>query len=957
MKKYLLALPVLMLLALSGCSSDDVVENDPPSPEPPPAVEEKTENFELSEDNAVVETSEYTIALPPSVFGDEKLTLEVAQKSPSTPIVEGGDNCTVYDIKLGDIHDLPGVAEIRIPRPATRAASGKRLGVAYYNEEKKEWYPVDWHMSGDTVVITTDHFSEFALFDIIKENTSKQKYVDYFFGYPEVALNQTKEVIDILYKLSQTDCKESELIDVVSNVYGKASQFGIDILYNVIQGMGYENSFLSSYGNHLGYIGLLFSLWDIARKQHAGDTVGLGGASLKTIGSYYVGLAASAIGTSLMFVSMGAIAIFDYALNMYMEDISNWRKDGYREMYRLYYDRNRRTTQQWYNVLSPVFRQKGKTEQEVNAEVDKIVTDYCKSFWDDDATVGLYYEEVFHRVDDGWGGLSNELMANITTEHKSELYSYMIPNVMKLISSKLEEQLYDDYAEAMVQYGKMMNQTLTFDIYDANARDGKSALEGCTVRFANTPSTVVDPENWECTLDESGKGKITLTILAHTSNNIQPKMQVIDKDGKVIQELEYTVKVPRTTIPINVNPIEEKDEEGALRAVLRDLYECRDGEWANCNWGDPTVPISRMSRVSEWGDGSALYEITIPQSWKLSDRLVVNDHTQEGLKVINKLYRLELQGRSDRNFKEMSLLDGGLGTLLCDGDITVGQLNLKYRLPHFSCFVSCENFSMDGVDQPEDDLNFDARKTYSGLLYPTKSVSLSNTNLNRVTFVGGNYQSATERPKVVPVEFKNTTLRYSYEISHSTLDNSAISQVPACRVNVTDCEVQGTLDFSKTQAKEVVASCACDSVIVKDAPNLEKLTCSNFVDKEKSAQRFTVVGCPKLTFANVVSEVATQLRITSCPELTYMNLTRQPKLNKLILDENYPALETFYISSCHSLTSKMLPFMDRLLNEGKDVSYDVRYTYRRDSNGEIKVTDKGYGFYYEDEPGRGYHRK
>ena len=65
-----------------------------------------------------------------------------------------------------------------------------------------------------------------------------------------------------------------------------------------------------------------------------------------------------------------------------------------------------------------------------------------------------------------------------------------------------------------------------------------------------------------------------------------------------------------------------------------------------------------------------------------------------------------------------------------------------------------------------------------------------------------------------------------------------------------------------------------------------------------------------------------------------------------------PAIEELDCSHNTSLTGVMLPVFDQMLNAGYTPHYDIRYEYEWE---ELKK-DNGFGYYYEGEPERGYHR-
>ncbi|MBR5724122.1 MAG: Ig domain-containing protein [Bacteroidales bacterium] len=88
--------------------------------------------------------------------------------------------------------------------------------------------------------------------------------------------------------------------------------------------------------------------------------------------------------------------------------------------------------------------------------------------------------------------------------------------------------------------------------------------------------------------------------------------------------------------------VDEKTDN-AVRALLSDLYACRDGKWEGCNWTDPDVPFSRLENVwfhydtdqeaATYGDDEYYYRkklgITIPDTWKMGNNLKIKDCTSQ----------------------------------------------------------------------------------------------------------------------------------------------------------------------------------------------------------------------------------------------------------------------------------------------------------------------------------------
>ena len=147
---------------------------------------------------------------------------------------------------------------------------------------------------------------------------------------------------------------------------------------------------------------------------------------------------------------------------------------------------------------------------------------------------------------------------------------------------------------------------------------------------------------------------------------------------------------------------------------------------------------------------------------------------------------------------------------------------------------------------------------------------------------------------------------------------------------------------------------------------------------------YTVRSCPK---ADSFNPAGREVRIQDCPALTNLyypdtygpiiNLTVDscPNLKEVRFERNMkiesiqmtgvPALEYVNLTKCTALTMVVPSFFEEMWSRGKYVEYEQRYDYRYNNTGpytnadgeKFDYTDKGYGFYFSDEPGRGYHKR
>ena len=78
--------------------------------------------------------------------------------------------------------------------------------------------------------------------------------------------------------------------------------------------------------------------------------------------------------------------------------------------------------------------------------------------------------------------------------------------------------------------------------------------------------------------------------------------------------------------------------------------------------------------------------------------------------------------------------------------------------------------------------------------------------------------------------------------------------------------------------------------------------------------------------------------------------------------DNVPALEALSVGQCTNLTMVVPPVFEQLWESGGWLAYDQRYEYTygdgpytTEKGTKFNYTDNGHGFYYADEPRRGYH--
>ena len=121
---------------------------------------------------------------------------------------------------------------------------------------------------------------------------------------------------------------------------------------------------------------------------------------------------------------------------------------------------------------------------------------------------------------------------------------------------------------------------------------------------------------------------------------------------------------------------------------------------------------------------------------------------------------------------------------------------------------------------------------------------------------------------------------------------------------------------------------------------------------ESTMNEVEVSGCPGLIEFNISKNKIKQLSVTNCPELEDLYASGCEGLSSFNAS-NLPSCNGgIHIKDNKSLTGIMLPIFDEHWTD-----YDKRYFYYTEDGGAtIKHDDRGYGWWYEGEPSRGYHR-
>ena len=535
--------------------------------------------FLLDEKHLEIVTPQYAIRFDaPAIDTDVKLTVTKRTGLPS-PFEEGVTNMVAYDFDLEDVHELDGMVEIRLPI----RISPKGIPIAaYYNEATGEWEPVNYRYNKATgeIVIKTSHLSTYAGFEVPEELTRLAKLTYMCLVEPA---NPVHEIMKAMTKLAYSDHPDAEAIETFGGEYSDISQLGLDFGFNALQSLGFGSEMLEDFSGVLGNLGTALSVWQICRDDYHDNKVQLGGNALKFVMTQLIGTMSNLCSSAIMKASMASVAIIDYSINKFATTAWSGRKDLYKSAYELYYSRGERgyrTAKQWYQELLPFFKRTDLNEEQVNALVENCVQRYINEFWNDEDIQSEYFTKAHDRFGFSYGGgLNKSIMDELSNELRGNLYNGVLVSVILAIKNKIEDDAYDLAESNMKKYVSEMNKGVMLSFSDSGLEDGKSKYAGCTVRFKELPSSIKDPEQWQCTLSDKGTGNIQYRIFPMADAEMKPEMEVVtDKDEVVLEftlkglRAGYTRETAENFIDLNDVDAETDIQEDVYSIVMNPTY-------------------------------------------------------------------------------------------------------------------------------------------------------------------------------------------------------------------------------------------------------------------------------------------------------------------------------------------------------------------------------------------------
>lgn len=532
-----------------------------------------TENLTADETTASITSpsGEIVVDLMPGLIEEGQEPVVKVSSVTGVPAPEGVEGLTAYDFDLSGASFSEGdVAEITVP---FTLPSGCTPVAGYYNEKTGQNEPVYATYANGKLTITTTHFSTYwsgillngSCVWIEDPNTTKA-YIEKVYGADVVELTAEESVRGIEENLDETRTQYSESTlkaakRILKDIYGPAFEkydnqiSGTGDLLSIMQAVGlddeeYYNGFLGDMGDIVGYLGFCNSMIN-AIGYYIDDNAAMAKVTTSiALGNLLLGFIFKALGTSA-----SVSGAYSFSIGKVLGDLAsgyeqvldaNEKKyfDAYNAAYETYeasrYGGLKKHLYEWRDMLAPCFNDKNLTAKEAAAAVDKVVDDYVNFFWDDPARLDILWMNTYQDQPLIAGtGLDPALQDKITKAEKKKLYDYEVKVVTDWFLKKAREDDKRMAVEKAQALADELNVTINLDFYDSNAGKEGSDLAGYTVRFKSIPGNLLDPENLQVELDKKGEGRISYNLWAALNYGIQPVVEVVDLEGKVMNEVDF----------------------------------------------------------------------------------------------------------------------------------------------------------------------------------------------------------------------------------------------------------------------------------------------------------------------------------------------------------------------------------------------------------------------------------
>ncbi len=502
---------------------------------------------------------------------------------------EDGYKIDVYDISLGDMHELGDYITIRIPYDTKYCKEGqdpaKCVGAKYRNDETGEWEDVLFEVDAEKqeLVIYTDHLSYYGALYVEDEgrrnalvtevlnsplDMDRATALDFATRIAEGDAAVKEDLSDYVEKASDMFFDYADRLDNAINV---ATLGGVDVPEWLDTTIPDTNQTLFS---ALGYIATTTNLLKIAAKDRRGEAsdgeiLNLIRDVSSKVTTYWAGEFTS-LGAEALSVGMAGVLIIDKMLTAFAEEAQSTKMEDISYVYHHY---NEGFSATWaHKVMKPKdWREKVIQVLENNPEDPEVAVAALE------AGFRKYASEFFDLTGDQMAEVASDVpnvtvkrIPNFTEAEKEQLIDEYVahlkdatmPAVLMSAQNYMIRKAEEVELQAINAIKDYYNSSISITMSENLPKDAKSALAGYKFRFAPLNESA-SKKNWTGTWPESGTVKDTSTLIGFMTSGYPHTVEFFkpgDDPDSAKPEFVVPFKIAVPAITINVSAAPTFDE-------------------------------------------------------------------------------------------------------------------------------------------------------------------------------------------------------------------------------------------------------------------------------------------------------------------------------------------------------------------------------------------------------------
>ena len=597
-----------------------------------------------TEDGITVDVGEYVL--------DGEAVLSVSRlESEDHP--KDGYRIDVYDIQLGDLHELGDFITIRFPYDTSYCEAGqdpaKCVGAKYKNEKTGEWEDVLFEVDPgkQELVIYTDHLSCFGIFYVSNEGRRNAEITDILSDGLYMSKEQTmafasriaaddssvkKDLSDYAEKVSETMFDWADRLDNAINV---ATLGGVDVPEWLSTEIPETNQTLFS---ALGYIATATNLMKLALKDASGKSVTDGEVLnlirdvASKVTTYWAGKFTS-LGAEALSVGMAGVLIIDKMLTAFAEEAQATRLEDIQYVYHHYNEgfsapwaHKLMTPKDWREKVIEVIEKHPDDPETAISALEAGFRKYASEFF---ALTGDQMAEVAAAVPN----VTVKRIPNFTDEEKAQmigeyvayLKDKVMPAVLKSVQSYMVKKSEQAELAAMNSIKDFYNTKITIKMEEDLPENGKSQYVGYKLRFAPLKEGA-DKTSWSGKWPESGGITTSTTLIGLMSAGFPHTVEFFASDANMDKDkpeftVPFVISIPMITVKLGgASTVKDWDGNFAGTALPGPMTAGKITEWT-VKSDSVTIRVDGMTyqeyiaycRTLEALDGWKVYEGDYPE--------------------------------------------------------------------------------------------------------------------------------------------------------------------------------------------------------------------------------------------------------------------------------------------------------------------------------------------------------